>query len=30
MIAMPRRVVLTNRHDRRQSDDFKEAFGCRC
>ena len=24
----PRRVVLTNRHHRRQSDDFKEAFGC--
>jgi glyoxylase-like metal-dependent hydrolase (beta-lactamase superfamily II) len=26
--AEPRRVVLTNRHHRRQSDDFKEAFGC--
>jgi glyoxylase-like metal-dependent hydrolase (beta-lactamase superfamily II) len=24
----PRRVVLTNRHHYRQSDEFKEAFGC--
>jgi glyoxylase-like metal-dependent hydrolase (beta-lactamase superfamily II) len=24
----PRRVVLTNRHHHRSSEDFKEAFGC--